>query len=309
MQTTARGSLLLACVVAVAVAQAPSPAPPPLDPAPLYVESSIVNAASPAAGGLAPNTLATIYGQYLSDVTRSVTSDDIRAGVLPTVLPGTGVRVLIGGQPAPLLFVSPRQINFVVPSTILPGATEIRVGKASRYGPAVRVVLRDEAPALFLKDPEFAVATRGTELLTAETEASAGELLTLYATGLGVTNPRPEDGQIVRLAAPLVRTAEFRLELEGIEVPARDILYAGLAPGFAGLYQVNVRLPELRGRNPEIRMGFGNVMSPSGVRLHASPRQPGAATERPRLQLDLFQERYAPNSVFRHAYFAPGGLR
>ncbi len=303
---TVRGFLPQVWAITVVVAQFLSAqSPPPLDPAPLYVESSIVNAASPAAGGLAPNTLATIYGQFLSETTRAVTPDDIRAGILPTVLPGTSVRVLVGGQPAPLLFVSPGQINFVVPSTLLPGATNIQVGKASRFGPAIRVVLRDAAAALFLIDPEFAVATRGADLLTSEIEARPGDVVTLYATGLGATSPRTEAGQIVKTAAPLVRLREFRVEVGG--APA-TVLYAGLAPGFAGLYQVNLRLPEFFGRNPEIRVGFSEGMSPAGVRLHASPGEPAAGGVRPRFQLNLFQERYASNSVICPADFAVGSV-
>src|SRR5690349_21062867 len=97
------GSLLLWAAVA-AVAQSSSP---PQDPAPLYVQSSIVNAASAKADALAPNTLATIYGQYLSHSTKAVSSDEIIAGALPTTLRGTGVRVTVAGQAANILFVSP----------------------------------------------------------------------------------------------------------------------------------------------------------------------------------------------------------
>jgi len=284
MFSIARGSLLLLWVAVVNPAVAQSPSNPPLDPAPLYVESSVVNAASPAAGGLAPNTLATIYGQFLSRVTRAVTPDDIRAGVLPTVLPGTGVRVLVGGILAPLLYISPSQINFVVPANLLPGQTDLRVGIDSRYGPAVRVRLDDSAPALFLRDPEFVIAVRPDgSLASADSPASGGELLVLFATGLGVTEPRTESGQLVRSGAPLRELAQFRIWLDGAELPAANVLYAGLAPGFAGLYQVNFRLPDGIGRNPEIRAGFTNGLgSPPGVRLHVvdKTQEPHAAVHR-----------------------------
>ena len=68
-----------------------------LQAAPSYSAASIVNAADNLAGPLAPNTIATIYGTGLAYGTKWLTPDDIRGGVLPTVLPGTGVRILVGG--------------------------------------------------------------------------------------------------------------------------------------------------------------------------------------------------------------------
>jgi len=169
MQLAVRGSLLHVWVIAAAVAQTPLPSPPQ-DPAPLYVESSVVNAASPVSGGLAPNTLATIYGQYLAHDRRAIAASDIRAGMLPTTLPGTGVRVVIGGYPAPLLYVSPTQINFLVPAQVSPGISDLRVVLDNRYGPGIRVAIRDAAPALFAMDPEYAWATVAAtgEILTAD---------------------------------------------------------------------------------------------------------------------------------------------
>ena len=69
---------------------------------PSYSAASIVNAADNLAGPLAPNTIATIYGTGLAYGTKWLTADDIRAGLLPTVLPGTGVRIKVGGIPARL---------------------------------------------------------------------------------------------------------------------------------------------------------------------------------------------------------------
>src|SRR5260370_14519924 len=61
-----------------------------LQAAPSYSAASIVNAADNLAGPLAPNTIATIYGTGLAYGTKWLTADDIRGGLLPTVLPGTG---------------------------------------------------------------------------------------------------------------------------------------------------------------------------------------------------------------------------
>lgn len=240
----------------------------PPAPAPFYASSSIVNAASAKVEGLAPNTLASLYGVNLAYTTRALVQDDISGVALPTGLAGTGVKVLVAKMPVPLLYVSPTQVNFVVPPGLPPGPVEIQLGLDSRFGPAVHVPLHEAAPALFHLDPEYAIAARVSgAVITRESPARGGEIVSLYATGLGATNPRAPLNQIVTRAARLARFEEFRVMLDGVALPRESVLYAGLAPGFAGLYQINIVLPEVVPRNPEIRIGFGEVMSPAGVRL------------------------------------------
>jgi uncharacterized protein (TIGR03437 family) len=217
-----------------------------------------VNAANPAAEGLAPNTIGSLYGADLAFVTRAVSPDDIRAGIMPTTLPNTGVKVLINNLPAHLYYVSPNQINFLVPSLLAPGPAEVRVGIDGRYGPGVEIPILEVAPALFQADPEFAV-TSGP--------AVAGEVVTLYATGLGRVIPELAPGEIPAKAAVLEKRGQFRVLINGAEVDRPRILYAGVAPGFPGLYQINVRMPDQLERNPEVRIGFGDALSPAGVRL------------------------------------------
>src|ERR1700720_1278834 len=93
--------------------------------APAYSGSSIVNAADNLVEPLAPNTIATIYGKNLAYGIKSLTLNDISRGVLPTVLPGSGVRILVGGFLANPYYISPTQINFLVPPNLLPGATSV----------------------------------------------------------------------------------------------------------------------------------------------------------------------------------------
>ena len=74
----------------------------PQNPAPLYVESSVVNAASHKVEGLTANSLATIYGRHLAWNTRALLPEDVRDGVVPTALGGARVRVLVNRVEAPL---------------------------------------------------------------------------------------------------------------------------------------------------------------------------------------------------------------
>jgi uncharacterized protein (TIGR03437 family) len=57
--------------------------------------------------------------------------------------------------------------------------------------------------------------------------------------------------------------------INGTALAPSSILYAGVAPGFAGLYQVDVRLPDQLPANPEIRLGVAGIMSPAGLILPA----------------------------------------
>ena len=238
-------------------------------PPPFYAASSIVNAADHRSEALAPNTIATIYGKDLAFITKGLSPEDLRGGILPTTLIGTGVRLLVGRMQANLYFVSPTQVNFLVPSLLTAGPVEVQLSLDGRYGPAVKVGLSNVSPALFHLDPQFALATRPDgSVITRDTPAQPGEIIILYATGLGQTLPRVPSGQIPTSAARLDRLRDFRVTLDGRLIEG-GILYAGVAPGFAGLYQINLLLPEWMGRNPEIRIGFEESLSPRELTLPA----------------------------------------
>ncbi|HYP06218.1 MAG TPA: hypothetical protein VER03_08265 [Bryobacteraceae bacterium] len=256
--------VLLACAVVCLRAEGPRAIP-----APFYTPSSIVNAASFKAGALAPNTIGTLYGRDLAFTTRAVSNEDLYNGTLPTTLLGTGVRLLVGGNLAFLYYVSPTQINFLIPPNLPPGPRQIQLVLDGRAAESVRVELAAVSPALFALDPETALATRvDGRVITAERPATPSEIVILYATGLGETRPKFAAGQMPNAAAWIERRADFQVTLNGEPVDRAAILYAGVAPGFAGLYQVNLKLPDTAPANPEIRIGFGGEnASPTGVRL------------------------------------------
>src|SRR5581483_11945334 len=127
---------------------------------PSYTAFSIVNAADSQSGPLAANTIATIYGQNLSYTTAALASNDISGGLLPLGLPGSGVNVLVGGIAATVFYVSPTQINFLVPNILIPGQTGVQVVLNSNAGPIIPVTLADCSPALFQLDAQTVIATR-----------------------------------------------------------------------------------------------------------------------------------------------------
>ena len=229
---------------------------------PCYSEASIANSAANIAGYYSPNSFLTIYGVNLSNVTKAIGVSDIASGMLPWALPGTGVAVLINGVPGYIYYVSPNQVNVLVPQ-LSPGPAIVQLENRSIYGPPVQITLSPAAPAMFQLDAVNVLATHGNgPLVTPASPASPGEIVVLWATGLGVTSPEPACGTLPEMAAPLADLPDFQVLLNGAAVDRSLIQYAGDAPGFAGLFQINLQLPADSPANPEIRIGFGNALSP-----------------------------------------------
>lgn len=241
---------------------------PARNTAPSYSAASIVNSATNVIGALAPNTIATIYGSNLAYSTAAVQPDDVRGGSLPKTLAGT--RVIVGGITASLFYVSPTQINFLIPSLLLPGDFDVWIAREGTQGPVARITLLDVAPALFQVNANTIIAVHvDASLVTVDAPARPGEVVILYAAGLGRTNPDTINGQVATLAAPIRRLGDLTVTLGGVAVDPSNIAYAGLAPGFAGLYQINLKLPDVFEPNPEIRIAFGDQISPAALKLPA----------------------------------------
>jgi uncharacterized protein (TIGR03437 family) len=107
-------------------------------------------------------------------------------------------------------------------------------------------------------------------LITPAAPAQPGDVIVLYATGLGYTMPPTIYGQIPTVAARVVQSS-FTVQLDGAPLDASAVLYAGVTPGYAGLYQINLVLPPDVGANPQISIGFADSMSPAGVTLPVAP--------------------------------------
>jgi uncharacterized protein (TIGR03437 family) len=256
--------------------------------APSYTAAGVVNAASyqPA---LAPNTLASLFGTNLSWSTRGLVPADVAGGSLPMSL--ANVEVFIGWYQAHLLYVSPTQINFLIPGYLRSGQdVQLFVDRQGVHGPLVTVHLDPAAPALFEETAALlpAVTHQDGSLVTHDSPAAAGEIVSLWSTGLGsiydpfagCVNDGENDGVLPAVAAwlcscmappapPQCAIDQFSVWLNGAAVDPKLIWYAGVAPGYAGLYQVNLQLPDTMTSNPEIRLVIGEYKSPAGMVLPA----------------------------------------
>ena len=210
---------------------------------PVLLAGSVVNGASFAGGSaLAPGSMVAIFGQNLAE------SSALAATLpLPTVLLTT--RVLLatpaGEVALPLFFVSPQQINALLPLDLTLGSYSLSVESASVRGNAVEISVAAAAPGIFAlssngRGQGIFVKPDGS-LVTVTNPAARGSVVLLYATGLGDVYPPVATGEPGASDEPLNRTLQTpRVFFDVFEA---EVLYSGLAPGFAGLYQVNVRVP------------------------------------------------------------------
>jgi uncharacterized protein (TIGR03437 family) len=241
--------------------------------APFFTAASIVQAASQTVETLAPNTLATIYGTNLSWTTHAVTSQDLEQGTLPTSL--DHVTVYVQGITCKLLYISPGQINFLIPYELTGSTAWVLVARQGVAGPigadqlpSVTIKLAAASPGFFEWSGNFIVAEHADgSLITADSPAKASETVVLFAAGLGRTVPDTASGVPPPAAATLLYASQLQIVLNGAVLPQASIYYAGVTPGYPGLYQINVTLPDVLPPEPEIQVVMGTQSSPTGVLL------------------------------------------
>jgi uncharacterized protein (TIGR03437 family) len=180
--------------------------------------SAVVNAASSEIG-ISPGALQTLYGARLA-------GGRIEQAGYPWPTTLGGVQVLVGGTPLPLLYASDDQINFYVPAGTALGTAALTVMTPSA-SVSVTVGVSEFQPGIF----PGAILRAGTADSALTTPVRAGDFLEIYCTGLGPT--RTVGGLSVTATTPTGFVG-------GVPLPP---VYSGLAPGFVGLYQVDVRVP------------------------------------------------------------------
>jgi len=233
---------------------------------PSYSVAGIVNASNFKTGPFAPNSVVSIFGTGLARSTQALGSSDIRDGKVPLEL--NYVRVYVQDQPAPVLFVSAGQINFIIPSVQNPQVVRVRVVVEGLTGPEVSVTVADAAPALFPIAGGYVIAQDAYgKLVDADNPAHENEVVVVYVTGLGQTSPNPPLAVIPLTPASMVSLGSLRVMLNGILLEPWRIKYAGVTPGCAGLYQINVEIPYGVGPDPEVVVSAGTVPAQTGLKL------------------------------------------
>jgi uncharacterized protein (TIGR03437 family) len=214
--------------------------------------------------GLAPGTIASIYGQNLAAVAADLTGF-FQITALPTSL--NGVSVTIGGVKAPLYYVGPAQINAEVPYEVQTGNQNIVVTTAAGTS-TLTATVSGAAPSIFIVDAAANVGTvvksADFSLVTAKNPVKVGDTIIVYSTGLGQTTPAVKTGVLV---VPPSATSFNNTVTVGVTIDGKssNVAYSIASPNFTGLYQTAVTVPiGVSGAVPLV-LSIGNTPSNSVI--------------------------------------------
>jgi uncharacterized protein (TIGR03437 family) len=198
----------------------------------------VTSAASffPPGTPISPGEFVALFG------TGMAASDQTASPPYPPSL--NGVTVLVNDKPAPLQFVSANRINCLIPYEIQGTTATIVVQNAQGSSNTVVVPVVQTMPSIFSLDQTGtglgAVLHLDGTPVTTNRPAAGNEAVSIYLTGMGAVDPAVADGTAGG-SNPLSQTIATPTVLVG--GTKATLLYSGLAPGFPGLYQINVQLP------------------------------------------------------------------
>jgi uncharacterized protein (TIGR03437 family) len=204
---------------------------------------------------LSPGEIFSIFGTAMA-----ITPASVSGAPLPVKL--SDVTVAVNGMAAPLFYASPNQINAQIPFETQSGQAQIQVSSSAGTA-TLNATVASTAPAIFTLnsqgDGAGAIEHSLTgELVTSANPAAAGEIVSVYCTGLGAVNPPAVTGAAAPIPPP---QTVLPVQAYIADTPAH-VTYAGLGPGFAGLYQVNVQIPaSTSSGNQSLQIATGGASS------------------------------------------------
>ena len=248
----------------------------------------VLNAASyaPITNSAAPGEFVSIFGSGLASGVFTPSSLP-----LPTKL--GGVQVMVNGRLAPLSYVGPTQINILVPYATSEQFVTFQVINNGIGSNQVTLYQNLSAPGVFTGAPSgvgmAAVLHANYAPVTQSSPAKVGETVLLYLTGLGSVTPALNDGTAAP-SNPLSNVDESigvdLYDQNGNDVNASSLPFSGLAPGFAGLYQINFTIPPGLASGPTfLGVGTQDAYTSEGVlyvssSTSASTQTPGRSSAR-----------------------------
>jgi uncharacterized protein (TIGR03437 family) len=222
---------------------------------PTFSAAGIVNAAS-STPAIAPGGLISIYGSKFATANAT-------ASLIPLGTSLGGATVTVNGTAIPLLFVSPGQINAQLPFELKPGTAKMIVQSGSAQSAPVNFDVAATGPGVFTMQQTTHVVAQNLPDFTLNgtaAPASPGQYVTLYVTGQGAVTPpvptgagAPSDPLSLPQAQPVV------VKIGG--QPA-TVQFAGLAPGFVGLMQINVQIPPVAPGEQPVDLTIAGVSAP-----------------------------------------------
>ena len=237
-------------------------------PLPAGVVTGVTNGAS-FQTEFASATWVSIFGTNLSAGTQTWGASDFVNGMLPTSL--GGVSVTIDGIAAFVEYISPTQINVLAPDDTKTGAVQVQVTVAGQKSNSFTAQKQQYSPAFFTYDNGNVAALHNSNygLVGASglipgvtTPAQPGEVVLLYGTGFGPTDPPSPTGQQVSTAVPLPANS-VQITIGGA---AANVIFAGLTE--SGLYQFDVTVPSgLPSGGAAVVAAIGGLQTQTGVSI------------------------------------------
>ncbi len=223
----------------------------------------------------APAAYCAIMGAGFMDQAATDWSSSITGSTLPTSV--GGISVSVNGTPAYVEYISATQINFLLPSSAAIGIADVELITPTGVMSST-LEIDAVAPGFFcyvLKGvlyPSSVYATGSGVVYVAAAgalpgytsrPAAAGDIIELYATGCGPTNPAAPDGVVFSTPYPAANLAAFQVTIAG---KTTSVLFAGLVG--PGLWQLNVQIPTgLVGGDQPLVVSVNNVASQPNVMI------------------------------------------
>ncbi|HLJ17908.1 MAG TPA: IPT/TIG domain-containing protein [Bryobacteraceae bacterium] len=200
----------------------------------------VVNSASyaPFTAGVSRGEYITLNGTNLGSSTLQVAS----TVPFPTTL--GGVQVLINNVAAPIYYVSSNQVAALVPYETTASVAQIQVMNNGAPSNAITEFVNQTTPGVFTQGANgigyAAAGHQDGSVITPSNPAQIGETINVYVTGLGDVFPSIADGTAAAVNPLSTTSNTITADIAGVAAP---VYYSGLAPGYVGLYQLDVLVP------------------------------------------------------------------
>ena len=230
-----------------------------INPPPPTLAAASIGSAASFQPGFAPGSLFTIFASNLSGATMPTPG-------APWPTAWNGISVSINGVSSPLAYVSPTQINAQIAFEVPPGPATVTFQSNGVTSLPVTITVQPSAPAIFVDSTGRAAAlNQDSSINSPANPAHVAGYVSIYFTGQGLVNPPVATGAVPPLSPLSYTLATTTATIGGVPV---TVTFSGLAPGWIGVAQANLQIPNLPpGDYPVVLYVAGTASSPGVISI------------------------------------------